>query len=149
MTGLCHNCNLMFINRVCGTTIIRLLIILRFSTDTDLTYHFAQLSLFTDAEPLVGIINACLPFFPPVFAKIFHRNPRKTATVLSTSTIQMKAKASKYQPASFRHLDYVPHTGTACHCCDHNSVVPSNKSLILLYEESEVADSTVNSPSSF
>ncbi|KAL8709873.1 MAG: hypothetical protein Q9220_005489 [cf. Caloplaca sp. 1 TL-2023] len=39
-------------------------------TPNDLTYDLARLAIVSDLEPLLGIIAACAPFFPPTFRKL-------------------------------------------------------------------------------
>lgn len=55
---------------VCAITITRLVISARLST-TDFTYDLARLAIATDLEPLLGIIAACAPLFPPTLKAAF------------------------------------------------------------------------------
>lgn len=60
---------------VCAITITRLVIAARLSTK-DFTYDLARLAIVTDLEPLLGIIVACAPLFPPAFKAAINRKPK-------------------------------------------------------------------------
>ncbi|KAL8831712.1 MAG: hypothetical protein Q9170_005174 [Blastenia crenularia] len=66
---------------VCTITITRLAIASRLTTH-DFTYDLARLAIVTDLEPLLGIIVACAPLFPPTFKafKDHIRKPQSTGT---------------------------------------------------------------------
>ena len=90
---------------VCVVTIIRLV----FSTQIDLedyTYSIARVGILTLLEPLLGIIVACLPIFPPAIAKVvaYMRKTRpETRNVLSSSMARLRMKRSK--SSAFQSLD--------------------------------------------
>lgn len=42
-------------------------------TTDDFTYDLAKLAIFTNLEPLLGIIISCAPLFPPTFKAIYCR----------------------------------------------------------------------------
>lgn len=50
--------------RVCVITIIRFALSCNLSTE-DFTYDLGRIAIVTDLEPLLGIIVACAPLFPP------------------------------------------------------------------------------------
>ena len=88
---------------MCIITIIRLVLSIHLNLD-DFTYEVLKLTIVTSLEPLLGIVIACLPFFPPVIRKIaaYYRNNKiKTRNVLSSSIARLRAKRS----SAFRSID--------------------------------------------
>ena len=47
-------------------TILRIVFAVQFNVD-DITYDYEKVSITTVLEPVLGILFACLPMFPPVF----------------------------------------------------------------------------------
>ncbi|KAL8747850.1 MAG: hypothetical protein Q9184_007546, partial [Pyrenodesmia sp. 2 TL-2023] len=64
---------------VCAITITRLAIASRLTTN-DFTYDLAKLAIFTDLEPLLGIIVACAPLFPPTFKAVHDRMLKRSSS---------------------------------------------------------------------
>ena len=90
------------------TTIIRVVIIAQLAvpltrTESDVFYHYARIVIVTDLEPLLGTIVACLPLFPPAFAKTFRRKGQKPQNAFSDSIARLRGQALK--PGPFRRLD--------------------------------------------
>lgn len=83
-----------FCRSICCITAVRLKFISQINV---LDEEFSQIkfNIFAALEPLLGIINACLPVLPPVFAKFFHsaafRSAFKSSGVKSsTGEIELK-----------------------------------------------------------
>ncbi|MCJ1444783.1 MAG: hypothetical protein MMC23_005285 [Stictis urceolatum] len=55
---------------ICCITAVRLKFINEIDV-TDITFSQVKFNIFAALEPLLGIINACLPVLPPVFAKFW------------------------------------------------------------------------------
>ena len=70
---------------VCAITITRLAIASRLTTD-DFTYDLARIAIVTDLEPLLGIIVACAPLFPPTLRVIMVGHKRKTSSAKTSSS---------------------------------------------------------------
>ena len=51
---------------ICVITILRIVFAVQFNYD-DVTYDYSKISITTVLEPVLGILVACLPMFPPVF----------------------------------------------------------------------------------
>ena len=82
---------------VCVVTIIRLILSTQLRLN-DYTYSIAKISIPTILEPLLGIIIACLPIFPPAIKKLTGRMERthpQIRDVLSSSMARMRLKRSK------------------------------------------------------
>lgn len=88
---------------MCIITIIRLVLSIHLNID-DFIYEILKLTIVTTSEPLLGIIIACLPFFPPVIRKIaaYHRNTNTmTRNILSSSMARLHPKKS----SAFRSIN--------------------------------------------
>ncbi|KAL9580531.1 MAG: hypothetical protein Q9212_004439 [Teloschistes hypoglaucus] len=82
---------------VCAITITRLVIAAKLSQD-DFTYDLARLAIITDLEPLLGIIVACAPLFPPSIkaALAWRRESQRGTSTLSSSFAKLNnSKASQ------------------------------------------------------
>ena len=94
-----------FVHSVCVLTIIRLILSIQINLN-DFTYGITKISIVTIPEPLLGIVVACLPLFPPALKKITGRgrktNP-ETRNVLSSSMARLRLKRSKN--SSFQRFD--------------------------------------------
>ena len=90
---------------VCVVTIIRLVFSTQVKLD-DYTYSVARVGVVTLLEPLLGIIVACLPIFPPAIKKIIDymkSTHPETHNVLSSSMARLRLKRSK--SSSFQSLE--------------------------------------------
>ncbi|KAL8952390.1 MAG: hypothetical protein Q9222_001699 [Ikaeria aurantiellina] len=85
---------------VCAITVTRLVIAAKL-TANDLTYDLARLAIVSDLEPLLGIIVACAPLFPPTFRSLVGATRKKFSTGSNTSDskkhIMKGAGSSKFQ----------------------------------------------------
>ncbi len=80
---------------VCAITITRLVIAARLSTK-DFTYDLARLAIVTDLEPLLGIIVACAPMFPPTLKAALNRKPRRSqSSGLSSGFAKLNSKSAR------------------------------------------------------
>lgn len=85
------------VHSVCIITIIRLILSTQLQLD-DYTYDISAISVVTIMEPLLGIIIACLPFFPPAIKKLagqMKRTDSEKRNVLSSSMARLRLKRSK------------------------------------------------------
>ena len=72
----------------------------------DYTDSLAKIGVVGSLEPLIGIIVACLPLFPPAIKKIishFKKTHPETRNVLSSSMARLRQKRSK--SSAFQSLD--------------------------------------------
>lgn len=69
----CLVCLLTKIHRICIISILRLNELARLDLN-DLTYNLAKVAVWTGLEPMLGVINACLPVIQPVVKKILESN---------------------------------------------------------------------------
>jgi hypothetical protein len=76
---------------ICVITILRLVELARFDL-ANLTYELSKVALWTGLEPMLGIINACLPVIQPVLKKVVE------SKIFSRSS--RGAKSSKYWNSS-------------------------------------------------
>lgn len=81
-----HTCS------VCAITVTRLVIAARLSTQ-DFTYDLARLAIVTDLEPLLGIIVACAPMFPPTFKAAINRKPKSSGNSSGFTELNSKSGA--------------------------------------------------------
>lgn len=82
---------------VCAITTIRVILAAQLKID-DYTYGTAKIGIVTNLEPLLGIIVACLPIFPPALKRIFghvKNTSSETHNVLSSSVTRSRLKRSK------------------------------------------------------
>ena len=93
------------VHSVCIVTIIRLALSIQINLD-DFTYDVTRISIVTQLEPLLGIIIACLPTFPPAVKKLTGHikttNP-KTRNVLSNSVARLRLRRAK--DSTFKQFD--------------------------------------------
>ena len=64
----------------------------------DYTYSISRVGILTLLEPLLGIIVACLPIFPPAVTKMvshMRKTHPETRNVLSSSVDRLRMKRSK------------------------------------------------------
>ena len=90
---------------VCVVTIIRLVFSTQLNLD-DYTYSIAKVGVVTLLEPLLGIIVACLPIFPPAVTKVvahMRKTHPETHNVLSSSMARLRMNRSK--SSAFQSLD--------------------------------------------
>ncbi|KAF6232640.1 hypothetical protein HO173_009079 [Letharia columbiana] len=82
---------------VCIVTIVRLILSIHMNLD-DFTYGITKIAIVTILEPLLGIIIACLPLFPPTVKKITGYSKEtnsETRNVLSSSMARLRLKRSR------------------------------------------------------
>ncbi|KAL9120163.1 MAG: hypothetical protein Q9187_003283 [Circinaria calcarea] len=60
---------LVALTRICVITLIRIWVIVTYDPK-EFNYSHGKLALLTDLEPLLGIINACLPVIQPILKKL-------------------------------------------------------------------------------
>lgn len=71
----------------------------------DYTYDIMVIGMTTGLEPVLGIIIACLPMFPPTFKRMLRgKGEQDSRDVLSSSTRRLRSKSTK-RPLIFRKLD--------------------------------------------
>ena len=96
-------------NRICVITILRI----KYLSSVDLqniTYSVAPAWLFTLLEPMLGILNACLPVIRPAITKL-SRNTKMPSSKHSRSKASTSAKnsshgqSSGFTPKRFQRLD--------------------------------------------
>lgn len=88
---------------MCAITVTRLVISARLST-TDLTYDLNRLAIVTDLEPLLGIIVACAPLFPPTLKAALNRKPKISQSSASSSGFA-KLNGKSARGPGFRSAD--------------------------------------------
>lgn len=77
----------------------------------DLTYNLAKVAVWTGLEPMLGVINACLPVIQPVVKKViesnlFSRSSRnRTNSKVWMSGSSKAGKKSNTGDNSFRRLE--------------------------------------------
>ena len=90
---------------VCIFTVIRLAFSVRIDLD-DFAYDIERIGIMTELEPLLGIIIACLPTFPPAVKKLAGHikttNP-KAPNVLSNSVARLRLRRAK--DSTFKQFD--------------------------------------------
>lgn len=85
------------VTRVCVVTIIRLVLSAQLNLN-DFTYDIAKIAIPTLLEPLLGIIAACLPLFPPAFRKVtggMRNGNREQRNILSSGIARLRLKRSR------------------------------------------------------
>lgn len=92
------------VHSVCAITIIRLVLSIHLNLD-DFTYSIAKIGIVTTLEPLLGIIIACLPFFPPALKKMSGHMKTKPEiwNVLSSAMARLRSKRS--ENSTFQRFD--------------------------------------------
>ena len=84
------NCSL----SICVVTILRIVTAAQFDID-DFTYGFAKLAIWTDLEPTLGMVNACLPVIQPALIRVLgsRRHECKTSFI-SSSVARLRSKSN-------------------------------------------------------
>ena len=77
---------------MCIVTLIRLILSVQIKLDS-YSRDLLKISIVTILEPLLGIIVACLPIFPPAIKKITARS--EESYVLSSAVARLRLKRSK------------------------------------------------------
>lgn len=93
---------------VCAITTIRVILASQLDID-DYTHSIARIGIVTTLEPILGIIVACLPLFPPALKVIFGRVKRTspvTHDTISSSIARLRLRKSKESPFD-RFDDYL------------------------------------------
>ena len=83
--------------RICAITTIRVILAAQFNMN-DYTDGVARIGIVTTLEPLLGIIVACLPMFPPALKKVFghvKKTSPETQNGLSSSMVRLRLERSK------------------------------------------------------
>ena len=92
---------------ICTITITRLVIASRLTTDAyahNFAHDFAKIAIVTDLEPLLGIIVACAPLFPPTLEAMFnHKCTSSPSSILSSGLARLHSKGAR--TFEFRALD--------------------------------------------
>lgn len=93
-----------YVRSVCAITIIRLVLSINLNLE-DFTYSLAKIGIVTILEPLLGIIIACLPLFPPALKKIggHMKTDPGTPNVLSSAMARLRSKRS--ENSTFQRVD--------------------------------------------
>lgn len=95
---------LITMHSICIVTMIRLALSVQFDQD-DFAYEIARIGIVTELEPLLGIIIASLPTFPPAIKKLTGhiKSPNsETRNVLSSTMVRLRlrrAKGSTFKPS--------------------------------------------------
>lgn len=94
-----HTCS------ICLLTIVRLQLYVNRKVD-DYTFGIAKIDIVTVMEPLLSIIVACFPVFPPAlrrFTSYIKSNNSETRNVLSSSMVRSRLKRSDH--STFQKFD--------------------------------------------
>ena len=94
---LAYSVELITIHSICIVTMIRLALSVQFDRD-DFAYDVARIGIVTELEPLLGIIIASLPTFPPAIKKLTGRmkSPNsETRNVLSSTMARLRLRRAK------------------------------------------------------
>ena len=100
----CSDSNLTVLLSIVVVTIFRVITATQDRVD-DFTYGLAKLAICTDLEPLLGMINACMPVLQPALRRVLHTErsrsspSRKVAFPGSTTKLNSdnKSKGSKFR----------------------------------------------------
>ena len=85
-------------------TVLRIVFAIQFNVD-DYTYDYNKIGITTGLEPVLGIIIACLPMFPPTFKRMLRsKTEQDSQHVLSSSTRWLHSKIMK-RSSMFRKID--------------------------------------------
>ncbi len=94
-----------YVHSVCVVTLIRLILSIQLRLD-DYTYSILKVSIVTVLEPLLAIIIACLPLFPPALKRTIgamRKTKSETPIALSTTMTWLRVKRSK--SSAFQSVD--------------------------------------------
>ena len=105
-------------DRVCIVTIARLILVKQLQVK-DYAHDILKISIFSVLEPLLGIIVACSPLFPPAIKNITAKSP-KIYIPSSSVVARMRSKRSKRLDDSLPLTD-VEETRTQTHQTDSRS----------------------------
>lgn len=138
------------VERVCVVTIIRLVLSAQLNLD-DFTYKIAKIGIPTLLEPLLGIIAACLPLFPPAFRKVMGEmktGNSEQRNFLSSSIARLRLKRSRI--STFESLgDSFPLTDLENNKSEIPISGPSGKHDSWIADRTQLADAGIPSPASF
>ncbi len=85
-------------------TVLRIVFAAQFDVN-DITYDYMKVCITTVLEPILGIILACLPMFPPAFKECLGGERKQDSQkVRSVSTIRLHSNRMKKSPG-FPGLD--------------------------------------------
>ncbi len=89
-------------------TVLRIVFAAQFDVN-DITYDYMKVSITTVLEPILGIILACLPMFPPSFKECLGGERKQDSQkVRSVSTIRPHSNGMKQSPGIPRLDDSYP-----------------------------------------
>lgn len=98
-------------HRICIISILRLVDLARLDLN-DLTYNLAKVAVWTGLEPMLGIINACLPVIQPVVKRVLESNVfsrssrnRSNSKVWTSSSSKPGKKSNTGDINSFHRLE--------------------------------------------
>ena len=94
-----------YVHSVCVVTLILLILSTQLRLD-DYTYTILKVSIVTVLEPLLAIVIACLPLFPPALKRTMgavRKTKSETPIALSTTLARLRVKRSK--SSAFQSLD--------------------------------------------
>ena len=79
-------------------TVLRIVFAAQFDVN-DITYDYMKVSITTILEPILGIILACLPMFPPAFKECLGGERKQDSQkVCSVSTIRLHSNGMNQSP---------------------------------------------------
>ncbi|KAM0801841.1 hypothetical protein BDR22DRAFT_888293 [Usnea florida] len=90
---------------ICIVTMVRLALSVQFNQE-DFAYDVARIGIVTELEPLLGIIIACLPTFPPAIKKLTGhiKSPNsETRNILSSTMVRLRLRRAK--DSTFNRFD--------------------------------------------
>lgn len=90
-------------NSICVITILRVVAAVQFNM-LDFTYDLAKLAIWTDLEPTLGMINACLPVMQPALRRVFGTD-NKIVSRTATSSSAARLHTESTRKSKFRKLD--------------------------------------------
>jgi hypothetical protein len=90
---------LLMARSICLMTLTRILITSYYETD-NFTRQNGIVAFITGLEPVAGIINACLPHFPPVFKRLGSTKFATTLSKVFNSTLSKSSRNTDGQKGS-------------------------------------------------
>ena len=102
---LAYSVELITTHSICIVTMVRLALSVQFDQD-DFAYNIARIGMVTELEPLLGIIIASLPTFPPAIKKLtgYIKSPNfEKQDVLSSTRVRLHLRRAK--DSTFKRFD--------------------------------------------
>ena len=105
-------CSLLIEFSVCIISIIRL-VVLNGLVSIDVTWNYVNSSIWTAAEPCMGVIASCLPSLRPLLSLLFRGTTRATGTLHSNNPQNTSSSHSMFSKRARRgdEIDLVPTSG--------------------------------------